>query len=105
MVVFVNCENWHQVLHKNILTNNYFRIERIFSTVIIRCIRQCRKYNLILTPQSVAKLSSYAEELVKKLKDPKARDHARNRIQKLGFNKEQTYTLIPVQLLGGVLLL
>ena len=40
LVVFVNCENWHQssrVLHKNILTNNYFRIERIFSTVIIRC--------------------------------------------------------------------
>ena len=49
---------------------------------------------------SVAKLSSYAEELVKKLKDPKARDHARNRIQKLGFNKEQTYALIPVQASG-----
>ena len=46
------------------------------------------QYNL--TPQmSVAKLSSYAEEIVKQLKDPKARDHARNRIQKLGFNKKQ----------------
>src|SRR4051812_49339379 len=57
------------------------------------------QYNL--TPQmSVAKLSSYAEEIVKQLKDPKARDHARNRIQKLGFNKEQTYALIPVQASG-----
>ena len=57
------------------------------------------QYNL--TPQmSIAKLSSYAEELVKKLKDPKARDHARNRIQKLGFNKEQTYAFIPVQASG-----
>jgi hypothetical protein len=35
------------------------------------------------------------------LKDPKARDHARNRIQKLGFNiNEQTYALIPVQAPG-----
>ena len=57
------------------------------------------QYNL--TPQmSVAKLSSYAEELVKKSKDPKARDHARNRIQKLGFNKKQTYALIPAQASG-----
>ncbi|CAG8492569.1 17933_t:CDS:2 [Dentiscutata erythropus] len=42
------------------------------------------QYNL--TPQmSIAELSNYAEELVKHLKDAKARDHARNRIQKLGF--------------------
>ena len=49
---------------------------------------------------SVAKLSSYAEELVKKSKDPKARNYARNRTQKLGFNKKQTYALILAQASG-----
>ncbi len=56
-------------------------------------------YNL--TPKmSIAELGNYAEELVKNLKDAKARDHARNRIQKLGFSKDQTYALIPVQTSG-----
>nr|CAG8595215.1 12368_t:CDS:1 [Entrophospora candida] len=49
---------------------------------------------------SIAELGNYAEELVKNLKDAKARDHARNRIQKLGFSKDQTYALIPVQTSG-----
>ncbi|CAG8516919.1 1553_t:CDS:2, partial [Acaulospora colombiana] len=40
---------------------------------------------------SIAELGNYAEELVKNLKDAKARDHSRNRIQKLGFSKDQTY--------------
>ncbi|CAH1768326.1 6696_t:CDS:2 [Entrophospora sp. SA101] len=54
-----------------------------------------------LTPKmSIAKLSHYAEELVKILKDAKARDHARNWIQKLGFSKDQTYALIPNQTSG-----
>ncbi|CAG8658806.1 6799_t:CDS:1, partial [Paraglomus occultum] len=54
------------------------------------------QYNL--TPQmSIAELGNYAEKICKDLKDYKARDHARNRIQKLGFSKDQTYALIPIQ--------
>nr|CAG8610047.1 15866_t:CDS:1 [Entrophospora candida] len=54
-----------------------------------------------LTPKmSIAELSNYSEGLVKILKDVKARDHARNRIQKLGFSKDQTYALIPIQTSG-----
>ncbi|CAG8665509.1 11782_t:CDS:1, partial [Acaulospora colombiana] len=54
-----------------------------------------------LTPQmSIAKLSTYSEKICKELKDYKARDHARNRIQKLGFSRDQTYALIPIQTSG-----
>ncbi|CAH1769811.1 13922_t:CDS:2, partial [Entrophospora sp. SA101] len=54
-----------------------------------------------LTPQmSIAELGNYAEKICKELKDYKARDHARNRIQKLGFSKDQTYALIPIQASG-----
>ncbi|CAJ0854478.1 12452_t:CDS:1 [Entrophospora sp. SA101] len=57
------------------------------------------QYNL--TPQmSIAELGNYTEKICKDLKDYKARDHARNRIQKLGFSKDQTYTLIPIQTSG-----
>src|SRR5947208_13644460 len=56
-------------------------------------------YNL--TPKmSIAELGNYSEELIKNLKNAKARDHARNRIQKLGFSKDQTYALIPIQVSG-----
>src|SRR5438128_10410754 len=58
------------------------------------------QYNL--TPQmSIAELGNYAEKICKELKDYKARDHARNRIQKLGFSKDQTYALIPIQVSGS----
>ncbi|CAG8701186.1 24734_t:CDS:10 [Cetraspora pellucida] len=50
--------------------------------------------------QENAKLSNYAEELVKYLKDVKAYNHAQNWIQKLGFSKNQTYALIPIQTSG-----
>ena len=57
------------------------------------------QYNL--TPQmSIAELGNYAEKICKEIKDYKARNHARNRIQKLGFSKEQTYALIPIQASG-----
>ncbi|CAG8641238.1 8034_t:CDS:2 [Paraglomus brasilianum] len=57
------------------------------------------QYNL--TPQmSIAELGNYAEKICKEIKDYKARDHARNRIQKLGFSKDQTYALIPIQASG-----
>jgi len=57
------------------------------------------QYNL--TPQmGITELSNYTEELLKDLKDAKVRNHARNRIQSLGFNKEQTNTLIPMQASG-----
>ncbi|CAH1768664.1 13901_t:CDS:1, partial [Entrophospora sp. SA101] len=57
------------------------------------------QYNL--TPQmSIAELGNYTEKICKDLKDYKARNHARNRIQKLGFSKDQTYTLIPIQTSG-----
>ncbi|CAG8664478.1 4496_t:CDS:2, partial [Paraglomus brasilianum] len=57
------------------------------------------QYNL--TPQmSIAELGNYAKKICKEIKDYKARDHARNRIQKLGFSKDQTYTLIPIQTSG-----
>ena len=57
------------------------------------------QYNL--TPQmNIAELGNYAEKICKDLKDYKARDHARNRIQKLGFSKDQTYALIPIQTSG-----
>ncbi|CAG8600993.1 9891_t:CDS:2 [Cetraspora pellucida] len=49
---------------------------------------------------SITELSNYAEELVKHLKDAKAHDHAQNQIQKLGFSKDQTYALIPIQTSG-----
>ncbi|CAG8697824.1 6249_t:CDS:1, partial [Acaulospora colombiana] len=49
---------------------------------------------------SIAELGNYAEGLVKNLKDAKARDHARNRFQKLGFSNDQTYSLIPIQTSG-----
>jgi len=54
------------------------------------------QYNL--TPQmSIAELGNYAERICKEIKDYKARNHAQNRIQKLGFSKDQTYALIPIQ--------
>ncbi|CAG8667073.1 10168_t:CDS:1, partial [Acaulospora colombiana] len=57
------------------------------------------KYNL--TPQmSVIELSNHTEELIKILRDPKVRENARNRFQKLGFSKEQKYALIPIQTSG-----
>jgi len=57
------------------------------------------QYNL--TPQmSIAELGNYAEKICKEIKDYKARNHARNRIQKLGFSKDQTYALIPIQASG-----
>src|SRR5439155_6888537 len=57
------------------------------------------QYNL--TPQmSIAELGNYAEKICKELKDYKARNHARNRIQKLGFSRDQTYALIPIQISG-----
>jgi len=57
------------------------------------------QYNL--TPQmSIAELDNYAEKICKEIKDYKARDYAQNRIQKLGFSKDQTYALIPIQASG-----
>ncbi|CAG8438859.1 9102_t:CDS:2 [Cetraspora pellucida] len=49
---------------------------------------------------SIAKLSTYSEKICKELKDYKAHNHARNRIQKLGFSIDQTYALIPIQASG-----
>ena len=53
---------------------------------------------------NIAELGNYAEELVNFLKDAKAHVHARNWIQKLGFSKDQTYALIPVQTSGRCIL-
>jgi hypothetical protein len=46
---------------------------------------------------SITKFDNYTKKICKDLKDCKVRDYIWNRIQKLGFNRDQTYTLILIQ--------